>query len=294
MTIQTFQTKYNFKNILFCESGTKCFEYIFQNINYNDYDEVIVPITLCYSVIKEIIKAKLIPVFADINSNFQIDLEDVKNKISSRTIAIIFVNQYGYLTNYKNINFINNNGNKIIKILDNAQCGIQKLNEYFDYVVYSFNQNKPISIDNGLGLLVAKHKIDIPPIINKQKISNVLTLINDYEKLYSKRCKIANLIYKKLDIEGNFVDLYNSSFYRLVFVLEHFSRKTFGKFEDALYLFQKSLGEEICQTTIDVAPFQQQNVKRYLKKHTNCVPKQVDFANYNKLASKALYFRVNE
>lgn len=293
MNLEMLKKKYNFPNVLFCKSGSECFTEIFRNIRHNDYDEVIVPVTLCYSVIKEIIKEKMIPVFVDIDENFQISTNLIYQEITKKTKAIIFVNQYGYLQNYNSIRFKNKKGEPIINILDNAQCSLQSYDRNFDYIVYSFNKGKPITVDGGLGMIISNHNLQIQDYNNYENLD--LNNIDNFSSIFKKRAIIANLVKEKLGMKWEFVNLENSSMYRLVCYGKLFNKKTFGKFENDLYAFQKNNNMDICQTTIDVAPFQRQNVKQYIKKHTNCVPKnQKDFIIYNKLASQTLYFKINE
>lgn len=293
MIIEKLKTKFQFPYISFCESGSQCFAKIFNSINCNNYDEVIVPATLCYSVVKEIIKAKLIPVFIDIDKNFQIATNEIQKEITENTKAIIFVNQYGYLQNYSSIHFKNKKGEPIINILDNAQCFLQPYLENFDYIIYSFNKGKPIAIDGGLGMLISNRNLQIEDCDNYSNLD--LKKIDNFYSIFQKRVNIANKIKEKLGKQWEFVSLDNSSLYRLVCYKREFNSKSFGKFENNLYLFQEEKSINICQTTIDMAPFQRQNVKQYIKRHTNSAPKnQKDFKNYNQLASETLYFIINE
>lgn len=293
MNLETLKIKYDFPYVLFCKSGSECFTEIFKNIMHNDYDEVIVPVTLCYSVIKEIIKAKLVPVFVGINENFQILTNLIQQEITEKTKAIIFVNQYGYLQNYNSIYFENKKGEPIINILDNAQCSLQSYDRNFDYIVYSFNKGKPIVFDGGLGMIISNYNLKLEDCNNYASVD--FTKMDNFSSIFQKRVNIANRIKETLGDRWEFVNLENSSMYRLVCYKKELNKKSFGKFENDLYAFQKNNNMDICQTTIDVAPFQRQNVKQYIKKHTNCVPKnQKDFIIYNKLASQTLYFKINE
>ena len=57
----------------FFESGTQSFEYILNELKFKENSEIIVPVTLCYSIIEVIIKKGFKPIFADINDCFLID-----------------------------------------------------------------------------------------------------------------------------------------------------------------------------------------------------------------------------
>jgi len=170
---------------------------------------------------------------------------------------------------------------------------LQSYDRNFEFIVYSFNKGKPITVDGGLGMLISNHNLQMESC---NRFANVdYTKIDNFSLIFQKRAKIANIIKEKLGKQWKFVNLKNSSMYRLVCYKNVFNKKSFGKFENNLYSFQKMNNMDFCQTTIDIAPFQRQNVKQYIKKHTECVPKnQKDFKNYNKLASQTLYFKINE
>ena len=80
----------------YSNSGTESFDVIFKSDFFKNGDEVIVPVSLCECVIDSIIKNSLVPVFVDIDKNFLIKKEDIKKKITNKTRAIIFVEQYGF------------------------------------------------------------------------------------------------------------------------------------------------------------------------------------------------------
>lgn len=60
--------------------------------------EILVPALICDSITNTIIKAGASPVFIDVNpSNFTLDLEDLKAKITPKTVALLFVHYFGYV-----------------------------------------------------------------------------------------------------------------------------------------------------------------------------------------------------
>ena len=94
-------------------TGTSAFKNILKEINLEEKSEIIVPVTLCESIINTIIEMNFKPIFCDINNNFLIT--GIENKISDKTKIIIFVEQYGFaVQNSKD--YFNLKGEKIINL----------------------------------------------------------------------------------------------------------------------------------------------------------------------------------
>ncbi len=125
-------------------------------------DEIIcTPWTMC-ACATAILHWNCIPVFVDINkSNFNYDLKKLKNKITSKTIAILAVDIFGQSENLDAIKKIIKNRN--IKIIsDTAQAiGSKYKNKYSgtlaDIGGYSFNYHKHINTGEG-GMIVTNNK----------------------------------------------------------------------------------------------------------------------------------------
>ena len=63
--------KNSFKSYTY--SGTMSFALIIQSLKLDINDEIIVPVTLCQSIIDVIVKKRLKPIFVDIDDNFIIN-----------------------------------------------------------------------------------------------------------------------------------------------------------------------------------------------------------------------------
>lgn len=259
----------------YSNSGTESFDVIFKSDFFKNGDEVIVPVSLCECVINSIIKNSLVPVFVDIDKNFLIKKEDIKKKITNKTRAIIFVEQYGFDIN--NVcTYKNKKNEKIINILDSCQNIIKNNNSDYDFIVYSFNKNKPISIGK-YSLFYSSKKINF-----EYKISLKLRFIINFKRLlflfkYLKRRHIYNFIKKNLLIHGYFISHSNSSLHRIVFIMK-ITKKGFIKLDDKLYEFLDKNNFNCVQTTIEVSPFERLKIKD-------------EFKQFNDYRYKALYFR---
>lgn len=261
--------KYYFK------SGCSSCDFILKHLDLNKNDEVIVPVTLCQSIIDVIINNDLKPIFVDIDDNFLMTKDSIKEKITNKTKAIIFVEQYGNNIS-DDFDYFNKDNERIIKILDSCQNGIKKYDNNFDYIFYSFNKRKPIDL-NGYSLLESKNSLDINNNISKLILFKLFIKRLFYKiRLYRKR-KIRNIILNNIKIPGKLLECSNYSYHRIVYVM-NVTKKEFNIIDDKIYDFMSKNNLDTLQTTIEEAPFEKLNVKE-------------DFKMYNKLRYKALYFR---
>ena len=92
------------KNVFAVSSAAGALEIIALLLNLKKNDEVIIPAhTYCASAISFARNGAKI-IWADINFNTRVvDLKDVKNKITSKTKAILIVHLYGYACDFTKI-----------------------------------------------------------------------------------------------------------------------------------------------------------------------------------------------
>ena len=267
--------KNNFKSYTY--SGTMSFTLIIQSLKLNSGDEIIVPVTLCQSIIDVIVNSGLKPLFVDIDSNFIINKSIIDKNITKKTKVILFVEQYGNIIN-DNYDYYNLNGEKIVKVLDSCQNGIKKCKGNYDYVFYSFNHRKPIDL-NGYSMIISNRKMETGikmPIVKKMKFyyKKLFYKLNIYKKIY-----IRNLIGKKITIPGHIIQCDNYSYHRIIYVAD-ISKELFLKLEDRIYDYMQEKDLDIVQTTIETSPYEKLNIKKH-------------FPNYEKLKYKVIFFRSN-
>lgn len=110
-------------------------------------DEIIVPPLTMSSTSLAVLQSWCIPVFADVNiDTFTIDPTSIKERITSKTKAIITVSLYWLSPDYDNILEICKKHNLYL-IEDNAQCFLWKYKgklvwEFGDFASYSFQASK--------------------------------------------------------------------------------------------------------------------------------------------------------
>lgn len=258
----------------FFESGTQSFEYILNELKFKENSEIIVPVTLCYSIIEVIIKKGFKPIFADINDCFLID--NVNKYITKKTRMIVFVEQYGFKITDNSL-YLNKNNEKIIKVLDSCQGYINTSNE-FDYIFYSFNKNKPIELGH-YAMVLSDHKIKDSLKISKKDLTKIYIKKKSFTFKYIRRLIIKKLIKTNLKIPCYFINYKNKTFHRIIVIL-NISKKDFVNFDNLLYEYIEMNNLNIVQTTIEKAPYEVLNINQ-------------KFKNYNNLKYKTLYFRPN-
>ncbi len=138
--------------------------------------EIIVSPFTVFEVINMVKSAGGIPVFADLKfPNAEIDINEIKKKISRKTAGVIFTQYHGYNSNIKKLsNFLKKK--KIPLIEDRAiTYGCENKNEknYSDVKIYSFNITKFVSCISGGVIVVPKNKLLFKKILNEGKILNL-------------------------------------------------------------------------------------------------------------------------
>ena len=87
---------HNVKNVITCANGTDALQIALMALGLQQGDEVIVPVHTYVATAEVIALLKLKPVFIDVNpETFTIDINQIKNKITPNTKAIVPVHLYG-------------------------------------------------------------------------------------------------------------------------------------------------------------------------------------------------------
>jgi len=166
-----FDNKFKVKNSTMVNSGSSANLLAFQTL-INPYrkkrlkpgDEVLVPTLSWSTTFWPIVQSNLKPVFVDCNiKNLNIDIEDLKKKITKKTKCLILVHVLGHCSNMDKIMKIVKK-NKLILIEDNCESIGSKfknryLGSYGDFSSFSFYTSHQISGGEG-GMLVCKDSKD--------------------------------------------------------------------------------------------------------------------------------------
>jgi len=157
-----FAAKFNADFAISHVNGTATMHTALAALGVGEGDEVIVPPLTMSSTSLAVLHNRSIPVFADVDINtFVIDPKSIREKITSKTKAIITVSLYGLSPDYDEITAICKEFNLFL-IEDNAQCFLGEykgklVGEFGDFASFSFQASKHITCGEG-GILVTSNE----------------------------------------------------------------------------------------------------------------------------------------
>lgn len=155
---QELEEKLGKKNIVTLNSGTSALELAYELAGIKEGDEVITPVLTCTATNLPLIHRKAKIIFADIEHDLNISIEDVKNKITPKTKAIVFVHFGGNNRGLDSlVKLCKSQG--IILIEDAAQAIASDNWGKGDFTCVSLQAIKTITTGDG-GLLICKSNED--------------------------------------------------------------------------------------------------------------------------------------
>jgi perosamine synthetase len=245
-------------------NGTSALYISLQTLNLPKHSEVIVPTYVCSSLLNAIYMANLTPVVVDINPiDFNIDINIVDAKVTSKTRVIIIPHMYGVPVDIQAFNKYKLNGIFIIE--DCATAIGTKIGDYYtgtlgDIAIFSFYASKFLTCGNG-GMIVSNNM----ELINKVRDYREFDGVDTYHKRFNfKITDIQSAIgieqLKKIDgflkCRRNFVKQYS----------------TVSKVKG--WDYQKTLGVEMTPNNyrfvLKLEKKEKENLKQYLNKHNIC------------------------
>lgn len=155
--------------------------------NIGPGDEVILPPTAPVMSVLPILAVGATPIFVD-NENrcFNVDINDLNQKITSNTKLFINVPMWGYANNIDKI--VEVCANKNIKVLeDNSHCHGTKffgqhLGTFGNYAVYSTHERKLITTGEG-GFLLIKSKSDYEKLSEIRSFGEIARSDSEYQSI---------------------------------------------------------------------------------------------------------------
>ena len=133
---------------------------LFRSLGIADKDEVILPSYTCLAVALPVLYQQARPVLADVGSDFNISVDDIRKKITDKTKAVIVPHMFGYpadldeireLCDDKNIYLIEDCAQSI-----SAEYKGEKVGTLGDISIFSFYATKIISTIQG-GMVCTKN-----------------------------------------------------------------------------------------------------------------------------------------
>ena len=199
----------------FVDSGSSAIFFALISLGINKGDKVVIPSFTCRAVLFALLEAKVKPIFADIDEDYNLDLESLSLVNDLEDIkAIVLPNMYGKINrNYKLIGKLKRKG--IMFIEDNATS----FGSYYDdeilsdAIIYSFNIGKMINGSGG-GVVFIKNEVNLSVFNNFRDSTKTEVLIRFLRDLiiirYRKRLSYIKKIIKKNDTpQSNLDELYS-------------------------------------------------------------------------------------
>lgn len=153
-----FSKKFGLVHVVAVNSGTSALELAYDLAGIGSGDEVITPVLTCTATNLPLVRRHARIVFADIDYDLNINIEDVKKKITKKTKAIVFVHFGGNNRGLAELRRLCT-ARKIALIEDAAQAVGSDYWGKGDYVAVSLQATKTLTSGDG-GFLVTRTKKD--------------------------------------------------------------------------------------------------------------------------------------
>ncbi|MDP3958169.1 MAG: aminotransferase class V-fold PLP-dependent enzyme, partial [bacterium] len=149
-----FGKKFGLKNVAAVNSGTSALELAYELADIGRGDEVIAPVFTCTATNVPLVRRDARIVFADVDYDLNMDVEDVRRKITKKTKAIIFVHFGGNNRGLKELLALCRKRG-IVLIEDAAQAVGSEFWGKADFAAVSLQAIKTLTSGDG-GFLVCK------------------------------------------------------------------------------------------------------------------------------------------
>lgn len=153
-----FSSKFGLSNVVAVNSGTSALELAYELAGIGKGDEVISPVLTCTATNIPLIRRGARIVFADIELDLNINIEDVKKKITSKTKAIVFVHFGGNNRGLREL--VELGRERSITIIEDAAQAVGS--DYWgvgDFTCVSLQAIKTLTAGDG-GFLIARNDSD--------------------------------------------------------------------------------------------------------------------------------------
>ncbi len=272
-------------------SGSEAIKFALINAKIKKGTYIAVPVTICKSVVDEIIEYGCLPFFIDVDNDFCLDYQKLVQGFNNKISAVIYVYAYGILKDVSNFVKFCNEYN-IILIEDSAQYVCAK-NRYKqssqgDFVIYSFGKGKPIDV--GCYGFIASNLYEIdefPSLYSEQKLSVLSDKFDNIKNILKEKLEKVK-IYKRFLNKKDILDkpcYLDNIYHRLLF----YKPLHYYEISEKMYKFMDKNHIDNYQSTIPVEAFCEPNLQKLMTDHTRLNLNY--FKNYKCLKSSYHYFR---
>ena len=191
-----------------CSSCTTALHIALAALGINEGDEVIVPAFTWVSTANAVEFTGAKPIFCDIDlRTFNIDLNQIEDKITDKTKAIIPVHLFGLPVDMDAVMSISKKYN--LKIVEDAACGFgayyknKHVGNFGDFGCFSFHPRKVITTGEGGMITTQSEELDIKCRMLRNHGEEINRDINnDSEVLLLSEFNVLGYNYRMTDIQG--------------------------------------------------------------------------------------------
>ncbi|MCO5144067.1 MAG: DegT/DnrJ/EryC1/StrS family aminotransferase [Oligoflexia bacterium] len=154
------------KHAVSCASGTDALLVPLMSAGIGPGDEVLVPSFTFYATVASVVRVGAIPIFIDSDNSYNLSLEEVEKKISTKTKAIIPVHLFGRMVDMKKLQQIIANAKQKITIIEDcaqsmgASIDGKQAGTWGDYGSFSFYPTKNLGAMGDAGMISCKDESD--------------------------------------------------------------------------------------------------------------------------------------
>ena len=280
---QRFAHKFGQNNPILTRSGTDSFLGILWSLGLKDDDEVILPVSICQSMVNSVMIANAVPTLVDVEEDLSISLQSLLRHINKKTKVIVFFHPYGLACDVRPIKrIIQQCKHKIYLIEDCVQSiGTQfnhnPIGQLGDFAIYSFGKQKPVSV--GMGGIVCVNNTQFYDKIKMYLRTGVFGIADDrvaglnstmsfldmvllyktlqaYERIVEQKIRKAKIYIEQLQDVGTFIGLKNKQaenlFHRVVLSTSPKSGKNYQRIISEIQNELKETVPDIVQSTIPI------------------------------------------
>jgi dTDP-4-amino-4,6-dideoxygalactose transaminase len=175
------------ENIFLLKSGRQGIKIVLENLDLKERNEVIVPAFICPAVVEAVQRAGGQPIFSEVEKQgFNLDIENVRNLISSRTRAILLPHLFGITAKLDEFSELAKEHN--IALIEDCAHALgarykgKLVGTFADFSIFTFGFSKNVGGLGG-GFILLKNKSDFENI--KRNISQKSSFsIKQYLELF--------------------------------------------------------------------------------------------------------------
>ena len=153
-----FAARFGLDDAVLTRSGSEGFLAVLLALEVAYGDEVVLPVSICQTMVNAVLLAGAVPVLADCNADLSLSVEDLERRLSARTRVVVCHHPHGLAVDLGPVEAALGRRRDIALVDDAAQAlgahrGGEPVGRRGDFSLFSFAAGKPLAA--GVGGLVA-------------------------------------------------------------------------------------------------------------------------------------------